>query len=211
MEREEVIKDLKKAMGIVGIICGAIGIVAAIIMYFVLSSLIDRIGATSITTMDDAASAVDGGVASLDSASESVVYLSDFSQSMSASMEKLEEGSGNFSYYLSNLSESLGALGLASGSSLERLNNSASSFLEFSTQLEDSRSSLYSLSSSTTEMSSRINSTKDSIANAKADINEAKDTVKSVIGGLRLALFVGTFIVILLSTALMCYSAGILL
>lgn len=60
-------------------------------------------------------------------------------------------------------------------------------------------------------MASNLNSTRDSLADAKAGINEAKDTVNGVVGGLKLALLVGTFVVILFFLTLMCYSVGILL
>ncbi|NYZ79045.1 hypothetical protein H0N99_02755 [Candidatus Micrarchaeota archaeon] len=212
METAEILEKAKKAMGVAGIVCGAIGIIAAIVMYFVLSPLIDRVGATAVVTMDHAASAVHSGVASLNSASNSISSLSEFSGNMSAAMVKLENGSSGLSSSLSNLSKSLGAAGVpVPNDSLEQLNDSANSFSEFSAQIGETRPSLSSLSSYSGEMASNINSTRDSVAGAESDISEMKDIMNEVIRELKLALLVGTFIVVLLFLTLMCYSAGILL
>jgi len=125
---------------------------------------------------------------------------------------KLENGSSGLSSSLSNLSKSLGAAGvLAPNDSLEQLNDSANSFSEFSAQIGETRPSLSSLSSYSGEMASNINSTRDSVAGAESDISEMKDIMNEVIRELKLALLVGTFIVVLLFLTLMCYSAGILL
>lgn len=212
MERDELLKKLKKAMGVAGIICGTLGILAAIVMYFVLSPLVDRLGAAAVMAMEHTTSAVDGATASLNSALDSVESLHKFSISMSASIGSLENASSKFSSSILNLSRNLGILEPSlPGDSLEQLNESAASFSEFSTQLESARSPISSMSSATNDMASNINSTRDSIAATKADINEFKDTLNVVVGELKLALLVGTFILILFFLTLMCYSAGILL
>jgi methyl-accepting chemotaxis protein len=212
VETEDILKNLKRAMGVAGILCGTAGIIATIATYFILSPLIDRMGATAVIAMDHAGSAVDGLSASLDSASNGIMSLSDFFQNMSTSLGTLENGSSKFSSSLLNMSQGLGSMNSSiPASSLKQLNDSASSFSEFSTELENARSSLSSASSSMVNMSSDINSTKESVANAKADVNEAKDTLNRVIGGMKLALLVGIFIVILFFLTLMFYSVGILL
>jgi methyl-accepting chemotaxis protein len=212
METAEILKDLKRAMGAAGVICGIVGIIATIVIYFVLSPIIDRLGATAVLAMDHAESAVGGGIASLDSASNSVSSLSKFSTNMSSSIVKLENGSRKFSYALSNLSKNLGMLNLSTANdSIQQLNDSAGLFSEFSTSLEETHSSLSSLSSATDEMSSHITSTRDSVASAEGDISDARDSINQLIGGLKLALLVGTFIEILVFLTLICYSVGILI
>ena len=212
MERAELLKDIKRTMGTAGIICGIVGIVATIVIYFVLSPMVDRLGATAVLTMDHASMAVSGGIASLDSASSSVTSLSQFSTNLSASMEKLENGSRKLSSAISNLSGEIGVLvpSIPNGS-LEQLNDSASSFSEFSANLNETRSSLSSLSSTTNDMSAHIRSTRDSVASAESDISEARDTINQFIRGLKLALLIGTFVVIMLFLTLICYSTGVLL
>ncbi len=212
METAELIKDIKKAMGVAGIVCSMVGIIATIVLYFVLSPLVDRMGATAVIAMDHTRAAVGGGAASLKSASDSIIALSDFSRNMSASMEKLQNGTSRFSSSLSNLSREIGSLEPSlPKDSLEQLNDSASSFSEFSAQLGEARSSLDLMSSSISDMSAGINSTRDDVASAEVDISEMKDTVNGGIGGLKLARLVGTFIAILFFLTLMCYSVGILL
>jgi methyl-accepting chemotaxis protein len=212
MERAEILKDLKKAMGVAGIICGIVGIIATIVVYFVLSPNIDRLGATAVLTMNHAELAVGGGIASLDSASNGVSSLSKFSMNMSSSVVKLENCSRKFSYAISNLSKNLGVLNPAiTSDSIQQFNDSAGSFSDFSTSLEETRSSLLSLSSAIDEMSSNIKSTRDSVASAEGDISEAKDSINQLIGGLKLTLLVGTFVEILVFLTLICYSGGILI
>jgi len=211
METAEILKDVKKLMGIAGIVFGGMGIIAAIVLYFIISPIVDRTGASVVLSLDHVSSAVDDASASFDSASASVSSLSEFSDNVSASFQSLEEGSGNFSSSLKSLSTGLGSLPVSvPRSSLEQLNNSADSFSQFASQLQETQASLSTLSSSTKELSSNLNATRDSISSAKGDMEETKANINRAIAGIKLALLVITVMEILLFLALMSYSAGIL-
>ena len=212
METAEILRDARKLMGVAGVICSGIGIIAAIALYLTVSPIIDRTGASVVLSLDHASSAVEGASASLDSASATVSSLSYFSGNASASFLHLEYGSGNLSASLRSLSAALGSLPVpVPRGPLEQLNNSADSFSQFASQFAGTRSSLSSLSSSTKELASNIDSTRDSVSSANNDIRDAKENISRAIAGLKLALLIGTAMVILSFLALMSYSVGILL
>ncbi|MCX6777053.1 MAG: hypothetical protein NTY73_03750 [Candidatus Micrarchaeota archaeon] len=212
MDATELLKDFKKLMGVAGIVFGGIGIIAVIALYFIVSPILDRAGASIVLSMDHASSAVDSASASLDSASASVSSLSAFSDNASASFQSLEEGSGNFSSAIRSLSAALGSSPVpVPGSSLEQLNNSADSFEQFASHLAGTRSSLSSLSSSTKGLSSNINATIGSMSSTRSDIHDTKESMIRAIAGLKLALLVWTIMMILFFLTLTSYSAGILL